>query len=110
MSRVVWSTSSWDALEIMRGQENVTAAVATPMPFDCPDTVIPEEVVMQAVAASNRIVAARLEAEDTKPARRDLRPLGLFLVCSAGIALVALVHLVPMLIEGLEALWRMVGM
>lgn len=113
MVRVVHSQSEWDALDQMREQTGADPVSATPIHIDFGPTLAPEQCVMDAVAASNRMVAARLEADDVEPIRQVSeapRALFVYFAVSAGLALVALVALVPMLIDGLEALWRMVGM
>jgi len=113
LTRTVWSQSSWDALDQVREQTGAEPVASRPVPFDAPDTVIPEEVVMQTINAQNRMMAARMEAETIEVIRepgKTLKPLAIYMAVSSGIALVALVHLAPMLIDGVEALWRMVGM
>lgn len=120
LSRVVWSRSEWDALDQMQRQMCADPISATPLPIDFGPTLPPESVVLEAIYAQNRSTARRLDAareikeyetiDFLAAPGKTLRPLALFLAVSAGIALVALVHLMPYLIKGVEALWRMVGM
>lgn len=114
-ARIVYAKMQDEAEDIVAREIAPDAISSAPVPFDAPDTRIPGDVydVITATHVQNVLTAQHLmahrEAEDV-PILRNARPLGIYLAVTAGLGLVALVHLAPMLIDGLEALWRMVGM